>query len=74
LAERVDIRPSLDWRPNRSGYCIWYKRLEEGIFKFPAGDGASVEVESAELALLLEGIELADAKRRRRFVPRPAPV
>jgi hypothetical protein len=26
-------------------------------------------VESVELALLLEGIELADAKRRKRFVP-----
>jgi transposase len=54
---------------DRSGYCIWYKRLEAGVFKFPEDGGASVEVESAELALLLEGIELAGAKRRRRFVP-----
>jgi transposase len=57
---------------DRSGYCIWYKRLEAGVFKFPEDGGASVEVESAELALLLEGIELAGAKRRRRFVPENA--
>jgi transposase len=58
---------------DRSGFCLWYKRLEEGVFKFPSGDGRSAEVESAELALLLEGIELADAKRRKRFVPQKAP-
>jgi transposase len=55
---------------DRSGYCLWYKRLEEGVFKYPCGAGPSAEVESAELALLLEGIELADARRRKRFVPR----
>ena len=52
---------------DRSGYSLWYKRLEAGAFKFPAGEGASAEVESAELALLLEGIDLAGAKRRKRF-------
>jgi hypothetical protein len=31
------------------------------------GEGGSVEVDSAELALLLEGIDLAGAKRRMRF-------
>ena len=49
---------------DRSGYSLWYKRLEEGVFKFPEGGEASAEVESAELALLLEGIDLAGAKRR----------
>jgi transposase len=54
---------------DRSGYSLWYKRLEEGVFKFPEGEEASAEVESAELTLLLEGIDLAGAKRRRRFRP-----
>jgi transposase len=58
---------------DRSGFCLWYKRLEEGVFKLPEGGGASAEVESAELALLLEGIDLAGAKRRKRFVPQKAP-
>lgn len=62
--DRVKI---LYW--DRSGYCLWYKRLEEGVFRFPASSGASLEIESAELALLLEGIDLAGAVRRKRFVP-----
>jgi transposase len=62
--DRVKI---LFW--DRSGFCLWYKRLEKGCFRFPAGDGTYVELEAAELALLLEGIELAGARRRPRFVP-----
>lgn len=54
---------------DRSGLCLWYKRLEKGAFIFPRGEGRSVEIEAAELALLLEGIDLAGAKRRERFVP-----
>ena len=65
--DRVKI---LFW--DRSGFCLWYKRLEEGVFHFPASDGHSVEVEGAELALVLEGIDLAGARRRARFVPAAA--
>lgn len=64
---------------DRSGYCLLYKRLEEGTFRFPVDDSTrregereSVEVEAAELSLLLEGIDLAGAKRRRRFLPASA--
>jgi transposase len=56
---------------DRSGFCLWYKRLEKGVFRLPASDAGCVEMESAELALLLEGIDLAGAKRRPRFVPAP---
>lgn len=51
------------------GYCLWYKRLEEGTFRFPEGEAASVEVAAGDLALLLEGIDLAGARRRRRYEP-----
>ena len=54
---------------DRSGFCLYYKRLERGRFHFPERDGTHVEVESAELMLLLEGIDLAGARRRKRFVP-----
>ena len=56
---------------DRDGWALWYKRLEAGVFKFPqqAGDGA--EITRADLALALEGIDVADAKRRRRYA-RPA--
>lgn len=67
VGDRVKI---LFW--DRSGYCLWYKRLEKGVFRFPTGEAGSIEVEAAELMLLLEGIELASANRRARFVPRRA--
>ncbi len=52
---------------DRTGYVLWYKRLERGVFHFPRGTDGVVEVEAAELSLLLEGIDLAGAKRQRRF-------
>ena len=58
------------------GYCLWYKRLEEGTFRVPAPkDGsAGVELKASELAMLLEGIDLRSIKRRRRFTaPVPTP-
>lgn len=63
-ADRVKV---LWW--DRSGLCLWYKRIERGWFRFPQRDEA-YELEAAELALILEGIELAGAKRRPRFTPR----
>jgi transposase len=65
--DRVKI---LFW--DRSGYCLWYKRLEEGIFRLPVGSSHTdrLEVEISELSLILEGIDLTGAKRRKRFVPR----
>jgi transposase len=55
---------------DRSGYVLYYKRIEKGIFRFPQADGDRIEIEAAELSLILEGIDLAGAKRRPRFVPR----
>ncbi len=62
VGDRVKI---LFW--DRTGYCLVYKRLEEGVFHFPGSGAASVEVQAAELALLLEGIDLAGATRHRRY-------
>ena len=50
------------------GYCLSYKRLEEkGTFRFPEGGEKSLEVEAAELALLLEGFDLSGARRAKRY-------
>jgi len=39
------------------GLALWYKRLEQGKFQMPSGEeGQSVELTSAELSMLLEGI------------------
>jgi transposase len=55
------------------GLAVWAKRLERGTFQFPsaADTVASVEVTPTELALVLGGIDLRSARRRRRY-RRPA--
>ena len=54
------------------GYCLFYKRLEEGRFEVPAaGESLSVTLSATELAMILGGIELASARRRKRY-QRPA--
>lgn len=59
---------------DRTGIAMWTKRLERGRFR-PAftADGrlAASAIESAELALVLEGIDLAGARRRPRWQPAP---
>jgi len=60
--DRVKI---LYW--DRSGYCLWYKRLEAGRFHLPWSEDGALEVCWADLSLLLEGIDLRGAKRRKRF-------
>lgn len=60
--DRVKI---LYW--DRSGFCIWYKMLERGAFHLPCSDEPYIEMSSAELALLLEGIDLAGARRHVRY-------
>jgi len=63
---RGDRMKILMW--DRSGYCVWYKRLEEGTFRFPAADGESVEVGCSDLAWILEGMDLVGVSRRKRYV------
>jgi len=52
---------------DRDGYAIWYKRLEEGTFRFPTLRSDEVEIETWQLAALLGGIDFSSARRRRRF-------
>ena len=54
---------------DRSGFCIWYKRLEQGVFRLPQSivNMSNPEVEVTDLSLILEGIDLSSARRRKRF-------
>ena len=55
---------------DRNGYCLMAKRLEKGTFVLPeARAGSAIEVEAVELTLLLEGIDLCNARRRPRWAP-----
>ena len=52
------------------GYCIWMKRLEAGTFRRVASaDGSALlEVDAAELSMLLGGLDAAVIVRRKRYV------
>jgi transposase len=63
---RGDRLKILYW--DRDGLAIWAKRLERGVFRFPEPKGDRVEVTPAEMAAILEGIDLKLARRQRRFV------
>jgi len=55
---------------DHDGLAIWYKRLEVGGFQVPdAGDRDGIELEAAQLAMILSGIDLETARRRKRFRP-----
>jgi transposase len=54
---------------DKDGYALWYKRLEEGVFKLPRFEvgAACVELKPSELAMLLDGIDLKSIKRVKRY-------
>lgn len=57
---------------DRNGFCLVSKRLERGVFKLPWKNevtAARHEIEAAELALILEGIDLTGARKRPRWNP-----
>ena len=61
------------------GLAIWYRRLEQGTFVFPKSADASglswsravgvqgLEMRSTDLAMLLDGVDLASVKRQKRY-------
>ena len=63
--ERVKI---LYW--DGDGFAVWSKRLEEGTYAVPFGDGGTecrLEITAQELGALLSGIDLSTATRRKRY-------
>jgi transposase len=65
VSRRADRLKALWWEGD--GYALFYKRLERGTFRLPAVAGDSVVLSPAQLAMLLEGIDPAGARRRKRL-------
>jgi len=65
--KRRDRLKALWW--DQDGLAIFYKRLERGTFEAPrvAGDAPHLELDATQLAMLLGGVSLAGARRRKRF-------
>ena len=62
--DRVKI---LYW--DRDGFAVWAKRLEEGTYAMPFREDQEHhrEITAQELGALLSGIDLSQAKRRKRY-------
>jgi transposase len=53
---------------DRDGLAIWYKRLEAGSFEMPRGaEPNGIELQAAQLAMILSGIDMKSARQRKRF-------
>jgi len=59
--KRGDKIKILYW--DRNGFCLWYKRLERGVFRLPKVQSKVFSIAPNELNLLLEGIDLTDKNR-----------
>lgn len=74
INRRRDRLKLLYW--DTDGLAIWMKRLEGGRFQHlaAAADAHHVTLDTAELNMLLSGIELTNIKRRKRYRRSAAPV
>lgn len=67
LNKRRDRIKLLVW--DRNGFVVWYKVLERGTFELPAAEKNTLEMSWTDIQLLLEGIEIKSAQRRKRYLP-----
>lgn len=54
---------------DRTGFVIWYKRLEEGTFELPQISEGQMDVSLMwnQLIMILEGIQLSSIRQRSRY-------
>ena len=59
----------LTW--DHGGFVLYYKRLEQGRFRLPAIGAGETEVrlDSAQLAMLLDGIDVKQVRTPKRWTP-----
>lgn len=58
---------------DRSGYCLWAKRLEEGRFHYNRSAGEKQALNWTQLKLIIEGVELKNTPQRNRYC-HPQPI
>lgn len=67
INRRRDRMKLLWW--DQDGLAFFYKRLEKGTFQMPRveADAKSVILSATDLSLILGGVDLASARRRKRY-------
>lgn len=69
VGRRGDRAKVLWWE--RGGFVVYYKRLEKGRFRLPKykPEQARISLDGAQLAMLLDGIDLARVSRPEAWAP-----
>lgn len=69
VGRRKDRIKILVW--DRSGFTLYYKRLERGRFQAPkpAGGGVTAQIDSVTLAMMLDGIDVRRVARPSAWAP-----
>lgn len=69
LSKRGDRAKILTW--DNGGFWLFYKRLETGRFHMPKGEVGrqNIQVDAAQLAMLLEGIDVKQVPPPKRWLP-----
>ncbi len=73
FANKRRDRLKLLWH-DKSGFCLLYKALDRGFFRLPepAPGASSVAVDPAEMAAILEGVQLPASKATPQEIARKA--
>jgi len=58
---------------DRSGFCIWAKRLEEGRFNYNPLAGEKQTLNWTQLKLIIEGIDIKNTRQNKRYSHPQAP-
>lgn len=74
VSRRADRIKILTW--DTGGFIVFYKRLERGRFQMPkvAAGQTTTRLDSAQLTLLLEGIDFSKLKRPKLWEPQTQKV
>lgn len=62
---KKDMVKILYW--DRNGFCLWHKRLEKDRFRWPQSEREVMATDGRQLAWLLEGLSLDQAKGHRQL-------
>lgn len=67
INRKQDRIKALYW--DRDGLVLWYKRLEAGTFErlSTSAEQPAVQIDQTQLAMILGGVSIESAKRRKRF-------
>ena len=60
-----DIIKILYW--DRSGFCLWQKRLEKERFRWPESEADVLTIENRELSWLIDGLSIAQSEAHGRL-------